>query len=210
MALPSGFRERLEQMEQTRNQRLSLLQAEKELQITKSQVLAARLSNIRSLERRCLNLDLKISSQHFIISSLKSEMDRLDSDYLSTLQKVRYLKNEVEELEELEKEKQKYYASENKEMDEFMEQVGNFVLECQVQIEELRCHANELKSIFSELKGNLNHSNNSEIAAAERRKSELLTVKESVDRDLALNYQLREQLRRQLLNLLINQNPQRE
>nr|GLL30191.1 spindle assembly abnormal protein 6 homolog isoform X1 [Ipomoea trifida] len=136
-------------------------------------------------------------------------MDRLESDYLSTLQKVRYLKNEVEELEELEKEKQKYYASESKEMDEFMEQVENFALECQVQIEELRSHANELKLIFSELKGNINHSNNSEIAAAERRKSELLTVKESVDRDLALNYQLREQLRRQLLNLLINQNPQK-
>lgn len=66
-----------------------IIQAEKELQITKSQVYAARLSNIRSLERRCLNLDLKISSQNLIISSLKSEMDRLDSDYLSTLQKVR-------------------------------------------------------------------------------------------------------------------------
>lgn len=68
----------------------------------------------------------------------------------------------------------------------------------------------QLKSIFSELKGNLNHSNNSEIAAAEGRKSELLIVKKNVDRDLSLNYQLREQLRRQLLSLLINQNPQRE
>lgn len=60
---------------------------------------------------------------------------------------IRYLKNEVEELQELEKEKQKYYASENKEMDEFKEQVGNFVVECQVQIEELRSHANEVSQL---------------------------------------------------------------
>ncbi|CAH9076442.1 unnamed protein product [Cuscuta epithymum] len=65
----------------------------------------------------------------------------------------------------------------------------------------------QLKSTFSELQGNSNHSNNSVIAAAERRKSELLAVKQNLERDLSMKHQLREQLRRQLVNLLINQKP---
>ncbi|CAH9141491.1 unnamed protein product [Cuscuta epithymum] len=207
MALPSGFRERLEQMEETRNQRLSLLQAEKELQTTKSELLAARLSNIKFAERRCFNLERKIASQQLFISFLKSENDRLDTEYLRALQDVRYLKNEVEDLGEQEKEKEKYYTSENGEMNEFMEHLENFVVELQVQVEELRSYTNQLKSTFSELQGNSNHSNNSVIAAAERRKSELLAVKQNLERDLSMKHQLREQLRRQLVNLLINQKP---
>ncbi|VFR03067.1 unnamed protein product [Cuscuta campestris] len=89
MALPSGFRERLEQMEETRNQRLLLLEAEKELQINKSRVFAARLSSVRSAEQRCLNLERKIVSQQLLISALKSEIDRVDSDHLRSLQKFR-------------------------------------------------------------------------------------------------------------------------
>ncbi|VFQ60261.1 unnamed protein product [Cuscuta campestris] len=92
-------------------------------------------------------------------------------------------------------------------MDEFMEHVGNFAIEMHVQVEELKSHSNALKSKFSELQGSLNHLDNSEIAAAERRKSELQTIKQSMEREMSLKHQFREQLRRQLANLLTYQKP---
>ncbi|KAK3010840.1 hypothetical protein RJ639_011519 [Escallonia herrerae] len=91
MALSSSFRERLEHMEQTRNQRLSLLQAEKEVQANKYQVLQSKLSNVRSIERRCLKLDHKISSQHVVVSFLKAEIDRLSYGYAAVLQQFRFV-----------------------------------------------------------------------------------------------------------------------
>lgn len=48
---------------------------------------------------------------------------------------------------------------------------------------------------------------NCEIGAAEKRKSELLAMKEEVNRKLASNYQTRAQLQKQLHNILIA-NPQ--
>ncbi|KAL8192287.1 hypothetical protein R6Q57_027954 [Mikania cordata] len=57
MALSSTFKERLEQMEATRNQRLSLLQAEKKFQHNISQTLASKLSDIRYIDQRCLKLE---------------------------------------------------------------------------------------------------------------------------------------------------------
>ncbi|KAL4204958.1 hypothetical protein AMTRI_Chr01g134790 [Amborella trichopoda] len=47
-----GFKKRLQQMEETRNQRLSLLQAEKELQEKKSELLMAKFSYLRHLEQK--------------------------------------------------------------------------------------------------------------------------------------------------------------
>ncbi|CAL5346324.1 unnamed protein product [Camellia sinensis] len=142
MALPSGFRERLEQMEQTRNQRLSLLQ---EVQITKSQLLTARLSNIRFMEQRCLKLDQKITSQRCTISSLKSEIDTLNSKYDHNLQHIRVLKCEVEELVELGKEKERFYGLKRCEMEEFWAHVENFAVDCRMEVLELRNRVNELK-----------------------------------------------------------------
>ncbi|KAH9749441.1 hypothetical protein KPL70_005385 [Citrus sinensis] len=59
MALSSAFRERLEQMEQTRNQRLSILQAEKEVQGKKSQILESKLESVRLTERRKLKSEIE-------------------------------------------------------------------------------------------------------------------------------------------------------
>ncbi|KAH7841650.1 hypothetical protein Vadar_032669 [Vaccinium darrowii] len=205
MALPSLFRERLEHMEDTRNQRLSLLQTERELQITKSQLLSTKLSNIRSLEQYCFKLEQKIASRQFSISSLKSEMDSLDSKYAHILQQIRVLKNEVEELEELEKQKENFYGLERRKMESFQAQVDNFVVDCQMQVQELRNKINELKAIFVELKSKNEYLNDSEIAAAEMRKSELLAAKENLDRSLASNYQIRTQLQKQLHSLLSEQ-----
>nr|XP_009789551.1 PREDICTED: uncharacterized protein LOC104237158 [Nicotiana sylvestris] len=62
MAISSAIRERLEQMEQSKNEPRSILQLEKELQQSKSQLLASKLYKIASMEQRCLKLDRKIAS----------------------------------------------------------------------------------------------------------------------------------------------------
>ncbi|XP_050287692.1 uncharacterized protein LOC126726472 isoform X2 [Quercus robur] len=149
MALSSAFRERLEQMEHTRYQRLSLLQAERELQASKSQVLASKHANIRAMEQRCLILDQKIASQNFKISALKSQIESLDAKYCSELQDLRVLKSEVEELEELEKERDRFYELKSCEMKEFKENVEKFVVECQMHVEELR---NTVKEVMTPVK----------------------------------------------------------
>lgn len=53
------------------------------------------------------------------------------------------------------------------------------------------------------LQGNIRHSDNSELAAAEMRKSQLLAEKENLDRTLASNYQRRAQLQKQLQSILL-------
>ncbi|KAK9227654.1 hypothetical protein WN943_012708 [Citrus x changshan-huyou] len=206
MALSSAFRERLEQMEQTRNQRLSILQAEKEVQGKKSQILESKLESVRLTERRCLLLDQKIASQNFKIATLKSEIEILDSKYQAHSQKLRKLKSEIEEVEETEKEKERCYVLKGNEMKEFRENVENFVEECQLRIEELRDQFSELNSTFKKLQGDNGHLSNPEIVAAEMRKSQLLATKDNVHRNLASKYQLRAQLQMQLQNLLNAQN----
>ncbi|XP_021294249.1 uncharacterized protein LOC110424081 [Herrania umbratica] len=144
MALSSAFRERLENMEHTRNQRLTLLQAEKELQANKSQVLELKLAHIRSREQRCLLLDQNIASQNFKISSLKSGIENLDAKYNSSSQQLKVLKSEIEELEEVEKEKDKFYESKSSEINEFRGNVGRFLVESRIRVQELRTCVNEV------------------------------------------------------------------
>ncbi|XP_076896663.1 uncharacterized protein LOC143549699 [Bidens hawaiensis] len=205
MALSSTFKERLEQMEDTRNQRLSLLQAEKDLQLTKSQALASKFSGIRHIEQRCLKLEHKIASQQFIISSIKYRLDQFDSVYADEIQQFRVLKSEVEDLEELEKEKDKYFGLKAREIDEFRVQSEIFATECQRRVEESRNCVNELNSSFIQLQHSARYSNNSDLAAAEMRKSELQAMKEDLDRRLASNYETRAQLQKQLKSMLISQ-----
>lgn len=143
MALSSAFRERLEQMESTRNQRLSLLQAEKELQTSNSQMLASKLVNIRSIEQRCLVLVHKNAFQNFKILVLKSEVESLDAKYDADSQEFRVLKSEVKEMEEKEKEKESFYQVKGLDMKAFSENVDKFVTEYRIQVNELRNRVNE-------------------------------------------------------------------
>ncbi|KAJ6738862.1 CYTOMEGALOVIRUS UL139 PROTEIN [Salix koriyanagi] len=145
MALSSSFQERLEQMESTRNQRLSLLQAEKELQTSKSQMLASKLVNIRSMEQRCLVLVHKIAFQDFKILALKSEIESLDAKYDAYSQIFRVLKSEVEEMEEMEKEKERFYQVKGLDMKAFSENVDKFVKESRIQVKELRNRMNGVR-----------------------------------------------------------------
>ncbi|XP_059436468.1 uncharacterized protein LOC132169452 [Corylus avellana] len=201
MALSSAFRERLEHMELTRNQRLSLLQAEKEWQANKSQVLASKHANIRSMEQRCLVLEQKIASQSFKISALKSKIETLDAKYCTVSQHWRVLKSEVEELGQLEKERDRFYELKSCEMKEFRENVEKFVVECRMRVEELRNRIKEHQTSLMKFQGGNEYFYNSEIEVAEKSKSELMAVKENLDRNLASNYQLRAQLQKQLQNI---------
>ncbi|OMO70300.1 Cytomegalovirus [Corchorus capsularis] len=209
MALSSAFRERLEQMEHSRNERLNLLQAEKELQASKYQVLESKLAHIRTMEQRCLLLDQKIAAQNFRISSIKSEIEDLDAKYTSSSQQLKVLKSEIEELEELEKERDEFYLSKSSEINEFKENVERFLKESRIQVQELRDYSNKLKSTFMELQGNNGYLNNSEIAEAEMKRAELLAMKESLSKSLASNYRVRAELQKQVDNMLIAQNQER-
>ncbi|KAK9048424.1 hypothetical protein SSX86_032613, partial [Deinandra increscens subsp. villosa] len=50
------------------------LQAEKELELNKSQTLPSKLSGIRYIEQRCLKLEHRVALQQYIISSIKSQL----------------------------------------------------------------------------------------------------------------------------------------
>ncbi|GAV79446.1 HCMV_UL139 domain-containing protein, partial [Cephalotus follicularis] len=209
MALTSAFSERLQEMEHTRNQRLSILQTERELQASRSQILESKLDNIRSIEQICLLLRQKIASSNFNISALKSQIDTHYANHQAHLQQFRDLKNEVEELEELEKEKEKHYEVNELQMKQFKENVEEFTSGYRMRVQELRSRINKLKSIFAQHQGNNGYMSNAEIAAAEIRKSELLAVKGNLDRTLACNYQIRENLQKQLQKTAITQNQDR-
>ncbi|KFK36360.1 hypothetical protein AALP_AA4G113300 [Arabis alpina] len=150
MALSAAFKERLDQMEFTRNQRLYLLQVEKEIQVNKSQILASKHASIQSIERKCLILDQKIAAQNLKITILKSTIEDLDSKYHCSVQQLRTLKSEVEELKELDKERDKYYKLKCSEMNEFMQNVEKFLSEKRLQVENLRERIKELSSTFKD------------------------------------------------------------
>ncbi|KDP37979.1 hypothetical protein JCGZ_04622 [Jatropha curcas] len=210
MALSSAFRERLEHMEHTRNQRLSLLQAEKELQENKLQILASKQAEIRSMEQRCLLMDHEIAFQNFKILALKSEIESLDARYNTDLHQLRVLKSEIEELEQTEKEKEKFYELKRNEMKKFREDLEKFVTESKMKVNDLKNKVNELNSTFIKLQGNNGHLSNSEIAAAEMRKAELVAMKENLEQILVSNYQRRSNLQNQLEIILRTDNQEKK
>lgn len=59
---------------------------------------------------------------------------------------------------------------------------------------------------MNELQGNNGHVSNPEIADAEVKKSELLAMKQNMDRNLASNDRVKAQLQKQLRNVLTAQN----
>ncbi|MCL7040869.1 hypothetical protein MKW94_005535 [Papaver nudicaule] len=204
MALPFAFQERLQQMEETRNQRLTLLQAEKDVQNRKSSILSSKISNIRSMEQRCLLLEqMNAASKHKILA-YKSEIESYEARYSTAAHQFRVLKSELNELEELEKEKERFYEVKNSEMKEFREKVDKCLSENRLLVAEMKRNIDELKSSLEEFQTNNGGLDNFEIVAVEARKTELLLVKQNLDRSLASNYQLRSQLQKQLYNSLIS------
>ncbi|KAF6142843.1 hypothetical protein GIB67_002707 [Kingdonia uniflora] len=207
--LPSSFQGRLQKMEETRNQRLSLLQAEKELQSKKSQLVNEKLSNIRSMEQRCFMLEQINASLNFKILGYKSEFERIGVNYQKDAQQFRDLKCEVEEIEEREKEKDGYYEMKRLEMEEFKEHVRRCVCEYRQKVGKTRKIIDELKSSLKEFQSKDEYMNNSEIAVEEARKAEFLLMKANLDKSLASNYRLQTQLQKQLYQILMSQEQER-
>ncbi|CAN8285149.1 unnamed protein product [Cochlearia groenlandica] len=147
-------------MEFTRNQRLFLLQAEKEIQANKSQILSSKQASIRSSERKCMLLDQKIASQNLKVSILRSAIEDLDSKYQCSIHQFRMMKSEVEELRELDEEREKYYEMKCSEMNEFMASVVKFRSENRLHVESLRNRINELSLMFKEINGKNNYMKN--------------------------------------------------
>ncbi|XP_047148789.1 uncharacterized protein LOC124821032 [Vigna umbellata] len=205
MAFSSAFQERLHQMDCTRIQRLSLLQAEKESQADKSRALASKLANIRASEQRCSWLDHKIASQNFKLLALKCQIENLEAKHDSLSLQLRSLQNEVEELEELRDTRECFYEAKRIEMRKFKEIAESFVVNCRTEVESLRNRVNLLKSSFMELKSNSGNSCNSEITAAEMRRLELQAEKDNVCRIIDCNHQIKAQLQKQLQIILMTQ-----
>ncbi|CAJ1939625.1 unnamed protein product [Sphenostylis stenocarpa] len=205
MALSPAFQERLHHMDRTRIQRLSLLQAEKELQASKSRALASKLASIRASEQRCSWLDHKIASQHFKLLALKSQIENLEAKHDSLSLQLRLLQNEVEELEELLDKRESFYEAKRTEMREFKEIEERFVVKCRMEVESMRNKVNLLRSSFMELKSNSGDSCNPEITAAEMRRLELLAERDNVCRIIDHNHQIKAQLQKQLQTILMTQ-----
>ncbi|MBA0663563.1 hypothetical protein Goklo_003672, partial [Gossypium klotzschianum] len=123
--------------------------------------------------------------------------------------KLRAVKSEIEELEEVEKERDKFYELKISEMNEFRENVKRFLTETRTRVQELRNSVNELKSTFMELPGNNGYMSSSEIAEAEMKRAELLAMKESLTKTLASNHQRRAELQKQVENMLVARSPER-
>ncbi|XP_062094937.1 uncharacterized protein LOC133800865 isoform X2 [Humulus lupulus] len=201
MAFSEAFHERLERMEFDRNKRLSLLQAEKELESSKSLVLASKLAEIRATEQRCFVLDQKIAVQNFKILALKSEIETIDSNYEIYSKQLRDLMNEVADLEELEKQKDQFYESKISEMKEFKQKAEGFGLELRTRVQNLKICLSQLQKSFVKFQGNNGYSNNSEIAAAEMMKSQLLAAKHELDKNLASNLRMKTHLQMELQSI---------
>ncbi|CAN6996152.1 unnamed protein product [Brassica rapa subsp. trilocularis] len=134
--------------------------AERELQVEKSQILATKHASIQSIERKCLMLDQKIAAQNLKITLLRSTIQDLDSKYHCSIQQLRTLKGEVEELKELDQEREKYYELKCSEMNEFMQNVERFRSEKRLQVKNLRDHVKELSSTFEEIHNKNNYLRN--------------------------------------------------
>ncbi|XP_074276657.1 uncharacterized protein LOC141600336 [Silene latifolia] len=201
MAFQTAFKERLEDMDNTRNQRLTLLQAEKDLQKNKSVVLSAKHSNISLLEQRCLILDQTFASDNLRISSLKSQIQLLHRTFQSSSKHFRDLSVQVEELEQLDRERDINYSVNSAKINKFTVETQTFASELRIQVEELRCRRNKLKLLCSELQKNNGDVQNVDIQAAEIRNSELLALKKKVVITRESNERERAELQKQLQSL---------
>ncbi|MQM23353.1 hypothetical protein Taro_056417, partial [Colocasia esculenta] len=178
-------------------------QAEKELQSKKSQILLAKRSNVRRAEQRCLLLEKHRAEVCCRILSKKAEIEAVEARYQSTATALRRaLMAEADAIEEKGKEKDGFYETKVSEMEEFKKQVRGRTLGLRQEVQNLRTSVFELRSALQKLQENDGCLNNPEIAAAKEKKAELSAAKESLERKLAANVELRSLLQRQLRRVL--------
>ncbi|XP_052144559.1 uncharacterized protein LOC127763806 isoform X2 [Oryza glaberrima] len=195
MELSAAFEERVRQMEDARNHRLSLLHAEKELQAERSRLLDAKLASARRLERRRLLLERRAAN---LASRALSARAGIDAARARRVAISGDLRGEIEEAERREEEWDRFYEAKRKEMEEFQAMSGRFEAAARDEVQSLRDLVSQLKSTLQEHHGGVMYLNNAEITAAEARKSDLMAKKAKLDESLASARQFRALLQQQL------------
>ncbi|NP_001348231.1 uncharacterized protein LOC100277894 [Zea mays] len=195
MELSAAFEERVRQMEDARNQRLALLNAEKETQAAKSRILSAKLAATRRLECRRLLLERRAADLAFRALAARADIDAARARRLLV---ARDLRGEIEEAERREQGWDRFYEAKRKDMEEFQTESRRFEAETREEVQRLRDLVSRLKSTLQELQSSEMYSNNTEIAAAEARKSDLTAKKAKMEESLASARQFRALLQQQL------------
>ncbi|KAF8670559.1 hypothetical protein HU200_050585 [Digitaria exilis] len=198
MELSAAFEERVRQMEDSRNHRLALLHAEKEIQAAKSRILAAKLAAARRLERRRFLLERRAADLASRALAARADIDTARLRRLAVARDISSVKDEIEEAERREEDWDRFYEAKRKEMEEFRGVSQRFEAETREEVQRLRDLVSQLKSTLQELQSGEMYSNNAEIAAAEARKSDLIAKKAKMDESLASARQFRALLQQQL------------
>uniref|UniRef100_A0A0D9VE81 Uncharacterized protein n=1 Tax=Leersia perrieri TaxID=77586 RepID=A0A0D9VE81_9ORYZ len=198
MELSAAFEERVRQMEDARNHRLSLLHAEKELQAERSRLLDAKIASARRLERRHLLLERRAADLASRALSARADIDAARSRRAAVSRELSSVREETEEAERREEEWDRFYEAKRKEMEEFQAMSGRFEAEARDEVRRLRDLVSQLKSTLQEHHGRVMYLNNAEITAAEARRSDLMVKKAKLDESLASARQFRALLQQQL------------
>ncbi|XP_047076897.1 uncharacterized protein LOC124687100 [Lolium rigidum] len=202
MELSAAFEERVRQMEDARNHRLSLLQAEKEIQAAKYRLLEAKIAAARRLERRRLLLERRAAE--FASRALAARAD-IDAAHARRLVLARDLRCEIEEAEQKEGDWDRFYESKRKEMEDFQAMSQQFEAEARKEVQRLKDLVSQLQSALQELQSNGMYSNDAEITAAEARKSDLTAKKAKLEESLVSARQFRSLLQQQLQKAFASQ-----
>ncbi|KMZ62160.1 hypothetical protein ZOSMA_48G00810 [Zostera marina] len=201
-AFPSVFEERIRQMEETKNQRVFLLQTERELQDQKTRLLSSNLVSLRNAEQRRLLLEKRTAEFGAMIIAKKSEFMILETRHREASEQHRSLKSEIADLKQKLVVMEIDYRSKTSEMEVFVADVRKYLISSRSEIQTLQTQINHLRSVIEQMEKTDECSNNSEIIGAERRKIELSAIKQNLEQTLDSNYRLKSLLQNQLLQFL--------
>uniref|UniRef100_A0ACD5Z897 Uncharacterized protein n=1 Tax=Avena sativa TaxID=4498 RepID=A0ACD5Z897_AVESA len=205
MELSAAFEERVRQMEDARNHRLSLLQAEKEIQAAKYRLLEAKIAGARRLERRRLLLERAAADFASRALAARADIDATHARRHVLARDLSSTRGEIEEAERKEEDWDRFYQSKRKEMEDFQAMSQQFEAEARKEVQRLKDLASQLQSSLQDLQSSGMYSNDAEIAAAEARKSDLTSKKAKLEESLASARQFRALLQQQLQKAFASQ-----
>ncbi|KAL5670306.1 hypothetical protein ACJX0J_022527, partial [Zea mays] len=125
-------------MEDARNQRLALLNAEKETQAAKSRILSAKLAATRRLECRRLLLERRAADLAFRALAARADIDAARARRLLVARDLSSVRGEIEEAERREQGWDRFYEAKRKDMEEFQTESRRFEAETREEVQRLR------------------------------------------------------------------------
>ncbi|XBI11465.1 hypothetical protein VPH35_138521 [Triticum aestivum] len=205
MELSSTFEERARWMEDTRNHRMSRLQAEKEIQAAKSRLLAAKAAAARLLERRRLLLERRAMDLASHALAARTDIDATHARRLAVARDISSTNGEIEVAQQKAEEWDRFYESKRKEMEEFRAMSQQFEAGARQEVQRLKASVSQLHAALQELQSSGLHWDDAGIGAAEARKADLMAKKAKLDETLAAARQFRALLRQQLQKAFTSQ-----